>query len=455
LRTIALRSEFLADKRDVYDALIGLRLDETPAPVEELFRLFEQSRSRAWRDRLQPNADPPLLASVQAALPPGAVLLEYWTGVGRLAIIWMTRDDKGLVARPLTSTGAATIQQLAAAVSKRDAEWRPLSVNAGEVLLAHLPPLPAARHVLIVADGPMHAIPFETLTVAGTDALLVERADVSYLPSSAFLVVRRPAPSPWAWPWQRELLAFGNPSAAPSPIETRRLPPLPYADEELRRIAQVLPGRSDLHTGADARKAFVTGGRLRTPLLHFSTHAIADIRDPDRSRVLLAPESPGAPADYLFLREVNDLDLSGVSLVTLSACDTERGRIVRGEGVEGFSRALLAAGAASTVTTMWEVTDRPGAELMAAFYTAAAGGASKAAALRHAKLTFLRSDSAWAHPYYWAAYLLSGDGDGPLPRVVPWWLVIGAPLAALLAISAALRAAATARRSTIPRRTTG
>ena len=83
---------------------------------------------------------------------------------------------------------------------------------------------------------------------------------------------------------------------------------------------------------------------------------------------------PGGPADYLFLREIYDLDLTGVQLVTLSACDTERGKVIRGEGVEGFSRALLAAGAASAVTTMWDVVDRASAEFMKQFYFALARG---------------------------------------------------------------------------------
>ena len=63
-----------------------------------------------------------------------------------------------------------------------------------------------------------------------------------------------------------------------------------------------------------------------------------------------------------------------MQLVTLSACDTERGKVIRGEGVEGFSRALLAAGAASAVTTMWDVVDRASAEFMKQFYFALARG---------------------------------------------------------------------------------
>ena len=175
------------------------------------------------------------------------------------------------------------------------------------------------------------------------------------------------------------------------------------------------------------------------PVVHFSTHAIADTRDPDRSRILLAPAKAGGPADYLFLREIYDLDLTGVQLVTLSACDTERGKVIRGEGVEGFSRALLAAGAASAVTTMWDVVDRASAEFMKQFYFALARGESEASALRQAKLQFLHSPLAWSHPRYWAGYVLNGDGRERLPRVMPWSVVAALLLSAFAVATGAYR----------------
>jgi CHAT domain-containing protein len=308
---------------------------------------------------------------------------------------------------------------------------------------------------MIVPDGPLNFVPFEALTLPAAGTLVVERFAVSYLPSAA-LVLRPPANARrWAWPWERELVAFGDPAPAASyPLETVQRPPLPYAAEEVRRVAQALGGRDEIHVGAEARKQFVTDGRLRAvPVVHFSTHAVADTRDPDRSRILLAPRTPGGPADYLFLRDVSDLDLSGVSLVTLSACETARGKVIRGEGVEGFSRALLAAGATAVVTTLWEVADRPSAEFMTQFYASTGGGRGTADALRQARLTFLRSPLAWAHPYYWAGYRLTGNGREPLPRVVPWGAVAASAVVSLLAVSAALRAGVRGTRSRIRRRT--
>ena len=292
--------------------------------------------------------------------------------------------------------------------------------------------------LLVVPDGPLHFMPFEALTIPDSRELLVERFEISYLPSAAFLVHRPAQPNrALQWPWQRELIAFGDPplpSADPSPVGGA-MPRLPYAEEEIRGIADALPARAELHLGTDAQKRYLHQELRGVPLLHFSTHAIADTRDSDRSRILLAPREPGGPVDYLFLREVYDLDLTGVQLVTLSACDTERGKVIRGEGVEGFSRALLAAGAASTVTTMWGVADRASAEFMKQFYFALARGDSGASALRQAKLQFLRSGLAWSHPRYWAGYVLNGDGRERLPRVIPWSVVVAALL--LSAIAAA------------------
>ena len=438
LQTVSLRSEFLADKRDVYDALIALRLSEPPTSAAEVFELIEQSRARTWQDRLQPGAQRLSLGDVQPKIAPDTLLLEYWSGAAASALLWVSSSASGIVKQAASPDDIKTIQRLTDTVSRAGDDWRTASTAAGRILLSGLPDLKGVTRLLVVPDGPLHFVPFEVLTVPSAHDLLVERFEISYLPSAALLVRRNTQPNrPWKWPWQRELVAFGDPPpipAAPSDAGAA-LPRLSYADEEIRGIAESLPGRAEVHVGAGAQKRFLHQDLRSVPLLHFSTHAIADTRDPDRSRILLAPAVLGGPADYLFLREIYDLDLTGVQLATLSACETERGKVIRGEGVEGFSRALLAAGAASAVTTMWDVVDRASAELMKQFYFALAQGQSEASALRRAKLAVLHSQLAWSHPRYWAGYVLNGDGRERLPRVVPWGVVVGALLFCALAIA--------------------
>ena len=195
--------------------------------------------------------------------------------------------------------------------------------------------LAGVTRLLVVPDGPLHFVPFEALTMPDADDLLVERFEVSYLPSAAFLVRRNAQPDrAWRWPWQRQLVAFGDPPAvsADSSPGAAALPRLSYADDEIRGIAESLAGTVGAAPRRRRPETVSPSGPARRAGLHFSTHAIADTRDPDRSRILLAPSEPGGPVDYLFLREIYDLDLTGVQLVTLSACDTERGRVIRGRG---------------------------------------------------------------------------------------------------------------------------
>jgi hypothetical protein len=127
-----------------------------------------------------------------------------------------------------------------------------------------------------------------------------------------------------------------------------------------------------------------------------------------------------------------------VNLATISGCDTERGKIIRGEGVQAFGRALVSAGAASSLTALWRIDDRDTAEFMKQFYYfLLQQNQPKAEALRLAKLKFLHSQSGFARPSAWAGFVLNGDGLTPTPRVLSWtelFLAAAGLAAALLLI---------------------
>ena len=215
---------------------------------------------------------------------------------------------------------------------------------------------------------------------------------------------------------------------------------LPKSAEEVHSIARMVRGRSELYVGPNALKKHLLAGKAKAvPLLHFSTHAAVDGDDPERSRILFSPEGGHEGLDYLFLGDIYDLDLHGVDLVTVSACETERGRIIRGEGVEAFSRAFLAAGARAAVTSLWRVADQPTAEFMKQFYYFVGAGWMKCEALRQTKLRFIRSGSALAHPRHWAPFVLNGEGLRPAPAPFPWSTVLLVPAAVMVLLGFVLR----------------
>ena len=110
--------------------------------------------------------------------------------------------------------------------------------------------------------------------------------------------------------------------------------------------------------------------------------------------------------------EASYLDLDGVELVVLSACETALGKVESGEGVIGLVQGFQMAGAQQVLGSLWKVDDEATSALMTKFYelwSPAEGkpGLSSPEALRQAQL-FVRAQKIWAHPYYWAGWVLWG-----------------------------------------------
>lgn len=431
LKLVSLKSDFFADKREVYDALIALRLKN--ADPAEIFGYMERSRARTFQDRLR-VAGPFTLDTLRATLDERTAVLETWLSPRGAAVLCATRKQVRILP---AKVDAHAIEQLRISLAG-GGEWRS---SAATLAQAVMPPgsIPAeVRHVIVVADGALTAIPFEVLPY-GTK-LAIECFSISYLPAAA-LLIRKPANAPAGrllWPWSESFAGFANPvfSSETMPGADPRMALVESAGE-VRAIAGMLPGRSQLYIGAEDRKEFLTSKAVSgIPVLHLATHAAADAENPERSRIVFSPaRGGGGAADYLFLNGVYDLDLGGVDLVTLSACETESGRVIRGEGVQGFSRAFLAGGARSVVATLWRVADTPTAEFMRDFYRDLSRRAGKAESLRLAKLRFLRLRNEASHPRYWAAFVLSGDALTPIPRAISWWWFI-VPGLLLIALAA-------------------
>lgn len=109
------------------------------------------------------------------------------------------------------------------------------------------------------------------------------------------------------------------------------------------------------------------------------------------------------------------LDLK-VDLAVLSACETARGPHRGREGRIGLSWAMLIAGVPSIVVSQWKVESAGTRDLMVSFHRAlitppAAGKtkATKTEALRQAALKLMKNPPT-SHPFYWAGFVLVGDG---------------------------------------------
>jgi len=109
----------------------------------------------------------------------------------------------------------------------------------------------------------------------------------------------------------------------------------------------------------------------------------------------------------LTAKEIADVDLRGLDLVVLSACQTGLGDISQGEGVFGLQRGFKKAGANSILMSLWEVDDKATQLLMTQFYRNLLAGQSKRQSLLSAQ-KYLREveGGIYNEPKYWAAFIL-------------------------------------------------
>lgn len=411
-----LRSTFLADKRAVYDLLI-----ETSPGTDDAFLWMERSRARTLLDQSNQGL-PKSIGEFRSGLPPDTAVLEYWMGSKTAAVLWISASSTGLRRWTPDLTALARARQALSDPQRTD--WRTALQPIADQLLVGIPVLadPAIHRVRIIPDGPLALLPFEALPLNRSD-LVIQKFAVSYAPSAGLSNRIKPAPARFRWPWQASLAGYADPEVGTGRGEGRLWLPLPRSRSETNEVAGIVGGRTQVRLGREARKADLEAAG-RFPILHLATHAQADPRDPERSFILLAPASPQTQQyDYLFSKEIGTRSFAQTDLVTLSACETNVGVFVPGEGLRGFSEAFLAAGARSVLNSLWSVGDISTEELMTRFYLQLVAGATTADALRSAKLEFIAHPQS-SHPANWAAFVLNGDGDWKLPRLIGWpWII--------------------------------
>jgi CHAT domain-containing protein len=369
--------------------------------VERALEIADSSRGRVLAER-QRAATPPRTSAAalrRLARQTGTVFLSYWLTPGT-SYLWVVSSE-GI--RCLTLPSTKEIEPLVRAHQESIANVLADPLTAGDAAgdrLYRLLVAPAAKwlprgaSVVIVPDGPLHGINFETLPVEGRRRhYWIEDVEVQIAPSLAAITVVRPAKHP-----SDSLLLVGNPHPRPD------YPALKYAASEMTNIARHFS--ADRVTAYDGDRASPASYREahadRFSFIHFTAHAIANVDSPLDSAVILSgPDN----AYKLYARDVAALPLSA-DLVTVSACRSAGERAYSGEGLVGFSWAFLRGGARRVIAGLWDVDDRSTSELMDRLYDRLSDNDPPSTALRRAKLTLLKAGGRTGAPYNWAPFEL-------------------------------------------------
>ncbi len=348
------------------------------------------------------------------AVGAGGVLIDYAEGTERL-FAYVLRDA-GLSFHDLgpKDARAADVSAYLALISDPARLAPPGEVAAAgsrlfESLLAplleDLPPAGAGpRRVAVVPSPVVASLPFEALVTAAPErperfaqvSFVIDAHEISYAPSSPVLAMLAQL-GPRQHPGR--VLLLGDPiytAAAGARLRSDEAaatlgpwPDLPGTRDEAFEVAGLVAALSggseklDLSSWrardggivdeAEFRLLFggaATPSALREDLsgfaiLHVAGHGWVDLERPERSGLALSPRA--GDDGSLLLHDILDLDLD-LRIAVLSACQTGRGRVRRGEGVQSLVRAFLFAGARSVVASMWQVDDVETAYTMRGFY---------------------------------------------------------------------------------------
>lgn len=252
-------------------------------------------------------------------------------------------------------------------------------------------------HLVIVPHGPFHFAPLQLF--AREDRLLADDWTVTVLPSVELL----PGVSSRDLPQQRRegITAIGIDFTTANPLG---LPVLDGVVDEVRRVANTFGGSPLLN--AAATPAAICAALESSRYVHLATHGALNLDAPAFQMLVAAPEPEGD--GIVQAHELLSLDLAGLELVSLGACETALGRIDRADNPRGLPAALLLAGAQTVVGTLWEVASDTARVFFVTLYVSLAEGQSRRDAFRAAQVKVRQR---FPEARDWGAFYLIGAWD--------------------------------------------
>jgi CHAT domain-containing protein/tetratricopeptide (TPR) repeat protein len=284
--------------------------------------------------------------------------------------------------------------------------------------------LPDKTNLVIIPDGVLWELPFQTLQPA-RNHFLIEDAAISYAPSLTVLQKMMQTRQKRGTAPANTLLAIGNPIISTQTLAQVKtvfmdadLLPLPEAERQVKLLQKLYtPSHSKVYIGHRAYESKVKAEARNSRILQLATHSILNDANPMYSQIVLAHDEADPNQDGLLEAwEIMNLDLKA-DLVVLSACETARGKVGAGEGMIGLAWAFFVAGSPAIVVSQWKVESASTTQLMVAFHKNLQTPAgkqnpkmTKAEAMRRAALKLLKTPN-YRHPFYWAAFVVIGDAS--------------------------------------------
>jgi CHAT domain-containing protein/Tfp pilus assembly protein PilF len=461
---ISFKEKRLADVSDSsQEAIIRNNLFQLNRKYDELSSNFEKNYPEYYN--LKYSTRKQSIKDIQILLDNKTAIRNYILGDSDIYIFTITHKNLDLLKVPKICQFEDTIQafrdDLASPSSKSKIDY----LRIGNTLFRQLFPdissvsnaeknslLNEIENLVIIPDGSLGIIPFEALLSENYSGqinkyqdypFLIKRFNISYSYSAnlfyrtftkfskhkielshlndwlAFAPVFDEQSDRGMLMSTRELndrlnkLKNNTPSKRSTLLNGDFVTPLPGTENETQAIFKEYDTKhlkAEVLLHKDANEQFIKSGGLENfKIIHFATHGFVNSEKPELSGILLNQDTIGGQDGILYAGEIYNLNLNA-DLIVLSACETGLGKIMKGEGIIGLTRALLYAGTRNIIVSLWQVSDQSTSDLMIDFYDFLLKGNrenSYSECLRKAKLKMIAGE-AYSHPFYWSPFILIG-----------------------------------------------
>ena len=386
-----------------------------------------------------------VLNELQQKLKSGTMMLMYVLGDERVYFLCITNSSFDIEANDIHNNIADSIKlyrnTMLLTSTKAMTDFCYLSRRFCHLLLPENI-ANGVRNLVVIPDGALNQIPFESLLLSGVTGsiydyssydFLVKKYAVSYAYSATLYyrdLTRNKQNGAEGWLGLAPVFTTGKYSGVLldsrikkgerdyTDIEVNnngKLEPLVSSETEVRNIFTMfqkngMPAKACLW-GCANRQNFSSDSVSRYRYIHLATHGFVNSEKPELSGVQLSNLKNDSQGGVLYSGDVYGLKLK-CDLLILSACETGLGKIMKGEGIVGLSRAFIYAGSKNLLVSLWKVSDNSTSQMMVNFYKLMLAkenaGLNYAELLQKAKQSMI-ADKNYARPYYWAPFILIGD----------------------------------------------
>ncbi len=399
------------------------------------------------------NTKPTSIEQLQKLLPDTSILISYSIADSTMTIFAISKKDFKVVQVPLLDSLSDKISLYLNSIrnKKEIHEKSHKSIDQYQTLAYEFYNFlfPAEiqdflnrkiKNLIIIPDGELAKLPFETFhtskyTAQWTNWLsktyfadmpyLIKKYNISYNYSATLFyqtLTKTHQSAKYDWVGIAPVFDDGN-------INGLYIPPLPGTEVEVDSIYNLFITKNKkalVKKHKQANESFVKSSEIGNyKIVHLATYGLINIVNPKFSYILLAYDSTAIDTTsidakiglitsqnegILYQAEIYNLNLNA-DLVVLSACQTGLGKVKRGEGLIGFSRAFMYAGARNLIVSLWSVDDKSTSMLMINFYKNLLNSKKQdkfSKSLSEAKRQIIK-DGKYAHPYFWSPFILIGE----------------------------------------------